>query len=72
MTHHSTSVNMKKALSRERRGFTLVEMVVVLAIAIALMTIMLPALKGLRGDKYSLSATTQLIADFNKCPTRGH
>ena len=34
MTHHSTSVNMKKALSRERRGFTLVEMVVVLAIAI--------------------------------------
>jgi prepilin-type N-terminal cleavage/methylation domain-containing protein len=65
MNHHSTSVNMKKALSRERRGFTLVEMVVVLAIAIALMAIMLPALKGLRGDKYSLSARTQLIADFN-------
>ncbi|MBC8324618.1 MAG: prepilin-type N-terminal cleavage/methylation domain-containing protein [Verrucomicrobia subdivision 3 bacterium] len=65
MRHHSISVNKNKALSRERRGFTLVEMVVVLAIAIGLMAIMLPALKGLRGDKYSLSATTQLIADFN-------
>ncbi len=65
MNYHSTSVNKKLAPSRERRAFTLVEMVVVLAIAIALMSVMLPALKGLRGDKYSLSATTQLIADFN-------
>ena len=65
MTHHSASVNKKTAQSREQIGFTLVEMAVVLAIAIALMAIMLPALKGLRGDKYSLSATTQLMADFN-------
>ena len=57
--------NMKTAARSRKSGFTLVEMVVVLAIAIALMAIMLPALKGLRGDKYSLSATTQLIADFN-------
>jgi type II secretory pathway pseudopilin PulG len=64
MTHHSTSVNMKKALSRERRGFTLVEMVVVVAIVIALMAIMLPALKGLRGSKQSF-ATTQFIGDLS-------
>jgi hypothetical protein len=65
MTHHSTSVNMKKALSRERRGFTLVEMVVVVAITIALMAIMLPALKGLRGSKQSFAATTQFIGDLS-------
>lgn len=65
MTHHSTSVNMKKALSRERRGFTLVEMVVVVAIAVALMAIMLPAFKGLRGSKQSFAATTQFIGDLS-------
>ena len=58
-------MNMKKALSRERRGFTLVEMVVVVAIAIALMAIMLPTLKGLRGSKQSFAATTQFIGDLS-------
>ncbi len=48
-----------------RRAFTLVELLVTVALIAAFMAILLPAVKGLKGGSLSLSATTQLMADLH-------
>ena len=48
-----------------RRAFSLVELLVTVALIAAFMAILLPAVKGLKGGSLSLSATTQLMADLH-------
>jgi type II secretory pathway pseudopilin PulG len=50
---------------RSERGVTLVEMIVVVAIAVMMMRLLLPAFKGLGGSKQSFAATTQFIGDLS-------
>ena len=50
---------------RSERGITLVEMIVVVAIAVIMMRLLLPAFKGLGGSKQSFAATTQFIGDLS-------
>jgi hypothetical protein len=50
---------------RSERGITLVEMIVVVAIAVMMMRLLLPAFKGLGGSKQSFAATTQFIGDLS-------
>jgi hypothetical protein len=51
--------------NRSERGVTLVEMIVVVAIAVMMMRLLLPAFKGLGGSKQSFAATTQFIGDLS-------
>ncbi len=48
-----------------QRGFTLVEMLVVVALIAAMLMILLPALRGLRQGKLDEVANSQLVADLN-------
>lgn len=48
-----------------QRGFTLVEMLVVVALIAAMLGILLPALRGLRQGKLDEVANSQLVADLN-------
>jgi hypothetical protein len=50
---------------RSERGITLVEMIVVVAIAVIMMRLLLPAFKGLGGSKQSFAATIQFIGDLS-------
>ena len=53
-----------------RRGFTLVELLAVVAIMVLMLKLTLPALSGLMGNKPHLVARGQFIADLNNARTR--
>ena len=69
MNPNTTHVNPLTAALR-RRGFTLVELLAVVAIMVLMLKLTLPALSGLMGNKPHLVARGQFIADLNNARTR--